>query len=1019
MTSRKYSFLKAFCIGLLLMPLGIWAQKTEVYNQPQRIYNRAIELFEHAQYGEAQKHFLLYMERSDARELSVNAMYYAGVCAMELFNPDAVNYLLGVYSKFPEHAKAKPAIFQLGKYYYRNKDNKNAVKYLQYVTPQDLTPSDAEELSFIKGYCYFKLDQFDDSKLSFANIVEKPGKYFDGANYYYGYIIYREGKYEEALEKFLRIKNNKTFSPLASVYVAQIYFVMKRYSEVVSFADTISNKNVKSDIAGIVGQSHFQLGNYSNAVPHLELFNAKSPLGKTTQDIYRLGYSYLRMGNYEKAIEQLSSIATNKDTTAQFASYHLAEAYLATNQKRPARLAFDRAYHNGYNEKITELSLYNHAKLSFELSFQQEALKDLVLFVNLYPNSELIDDAKGLLTDLLMATKNYKEAITIIEGIKNPTQDNKLAYQRVCYYRAEELYLNNDYIGALETFKKSQVYEFDKRLFALSYFWLGEIAYRQSAFNEAFNHYNKFSSYKEIKDTRFYALSFYNKGYAKLKLEDYITCIAEMKQFLETEYAINNIELYTDASIRIADCHLAVREYNQAIKQYQFIVDKNLVGSDYALYQMATIHGVLNKPEDKLAALYQLTAKYKKSTYIDDAIYDIAMVKLQTEEYDQAIAGFQNIIDNYPRSQYLRKAILNKGLGYYNLDRDDQALLVLKELIQQYPTSGEARDAMLVVKNIFLARSDAEGYLEFAKVLPHIELSPSYQDSITYESAFNAYKNNDCVKASKGFNSYIQKFPGGFFILKAHFYKAECDFIQKNMDTALVSYEYVATQMRSDFTEKAVKQTAILYYMQKNYEKAFTYYGSLERIASNKDNLSAAMLGQIKSASFLGKLDECAAVSARYINSTVSSKDGLIEARFNLGKFYLRENKTDSAIIEFQYVIKETKSVWAAESKYYLAKIMFDKNQLKDAKTHIFELSDNYSNYEYWVAKGYLILADMYTNDKDYFQAKATLQSLLDNFEGKEITDAASEKLKRIIEMEESIEKERKSKLNQSNSQTN
>jgi hypothetical protein len=98
---------------------------------------------------------------------------------------------------------------------------------------------------------------------------------------------------------------------------------------------------------------------------------------------------------------------------------------------------------------------------------------------------------------------------------------------------------------------------------------------------------------------------------------------------------------------------------------------------------------------------------------------------------------------------------------------------------------------------------------------------------------------------------------------------------------------------------------------------------------------------------------------------------------------------------------------------------MFDKNQLKDAKTHIFELSDNYSNYEYWVAKGYLILADMYTNDKDYFQAKATLQSLLDNFEGKEITDAASEKLKRIIEMEESIEKERKSKLNQSNSQTN
>lgn len=980
--------------------MGAYAQKSESLNNPQRIYNRANELLNHEQFGEAQRHFIMYAERSNNREIKINAYYYAGVCAMELLNPDAVNLLLKVAIQYPEHSKARPAYFQLGKYYYRLKDNKNAVKYLSLVSPQDLTPDEANEMLFTSGYCHFRLEEYDAAKRSFQPIADKPNKYNESANYYLGYITYREGNYSEALSRFLKVGNNKTFGPLAQVYIAQIYFAQKKYSDVVSFADTISNKEIINDVAGIVGQSHFQLGNFEKAIPFLERF-VKTPNGRSNQDAYRLGYSYLRIKNFTQAIDWLGRIATEKDTTAQYASFHLAEAYMATGQKRAARLAFDRAYANAFSPEITEQALFNRAKLSFELSMQQDALKDLALFVNEYPNSEVIDEAKSLFSQLLTATKNYKDAIPIIESIKQPNEATKLAYQRVCYYRAEELYLNNDYVQAKSTFSKSQQHKLDVKLYALASFWLGEISFREGQYKNSIQHFNDFLKYPEIKDTRFFAMAHYNIAYNHLKLEQFDDCINWMKKFTATEYAINNTELYTDANIRIADCYLVQRMYQPALTQYDLIVNKNLNGADYALYQQATIYGVLNMPEERITKLNQIIAQHKRSMYIDDAIFDLAVVKMQSERYDDAIAGFDNLIQNYSRSKYLRKAIQNKGLCYYNSDREEDALTVFKQLLAEHPNSQEARDGLLVVKNIYVNRSDADGYLDFAKTLPNVQIAPAYQDSVTFESAFNAYKAGDCSKASKLLSQYIQKFPGGFFSLRANYYRAECDFSLKNYDSALVSYEYVANQLRSEFTERAVKQSAVLHFMRKDYAKAYDYYASLERIAGSRDNLAAALTGQIKCASLLGKIEEAAAASVRYINSTVTQKDGIIEAKLNLARYYIAKNNLDSAKIEYAFVAKETKNVWSAEARYHLAYIQYQQKDFKGCKKGIFDIADNFSSYEYWVAKAYLLLADVYVAEKDNFQAKATLQSILENYEGEDLKNIASEKLRIIIASEE------------------
>jgi hypothetical protein len=160
----------------------------------------------------------------------------------------------------------------------------------------------------------------------------------------------------------------------------------------------------------------------------------------------------------------------------------------------------------------------------------------------------------------------------------------------------------------------------------------------------------------------------------------------------------------------------------------------------------------------------------------------------------------------------------------------------------------------------------------------------------------------------------------------------------------------------------------------------------------------------MRTCSFLGRIDSAAQASFRYLGSAIAQKEGIIEANAFIGRYYILNQNYDSALIYYQTVLKEHKGLLGAEAKYHVALVQAQKKDYKAAQKTIFELNDKFSAFEFWVAKGFLLLADTYVQQKDYFQAKATLQSLIENYDGKEILDQCKAKLTEI----ESLEKEQK-----------
>jgi TolA-binding protein len=107
----------------------------------------------------------------------------------------------------------------------------------------------------------------------------------------------------------------------------------------------------------------------------------------------------------------------------------------------------------------------------------------------------------------------------------------------------------------------------------------------------------------------------------------------------------------------------------------------------------------------------------------------------------------------------------------------------------------------------------------------------------------------------------------------------------------------------------------------------------------------------------------------------------------------------DIALAKFEQVVNQAQNVAGAEAKYTIAEIHFTRGDYERSQETIFEMVNQFANYETWVGKSFLLLAQNYVKQDDMFQAKLTLQNVMENYTG-EIQKQAQTELKRIEKFE-------------------
>lgn len=1020
----KLSVLLFVCLFALISK----AQKTAIYLDKDLLYKQGIELFDKKQYSLAQKNFADYIATTTVTILKADAEYYTAACAIELFNKDGEWQMKQFIFKYPESTKLNSANFYLGKNNFRKKKYNETIEYFDKVDSYKLDKEQLAELYFKRGYSYIEVGNDAKAKIDLYEIKDTDNKYAFPANYYYSHLAYKEKNYVTALAGFNRLVGSETFGSVVPYYITQIYFIQGKYDKVVVEApkllDDSINVQKSGEINRMIGESYFNLKDYTNALTYLKKTELAS--GLNPQGSYALGYCYYKTNDCVNAITNFEKAVDGKDSLAQNAWYHMADCHLKLNEKIKAKNAYYSAYQLNFDKKTTEDALFSFAKLSYELDFSpyNEAVKAFQKYLKEYPQSVKKDECYNYLINVYSTTKNYEQAIKSMESLESIDPILKVTYQKLIYFKGVEYFNNSDLDNAEKQFKKSQQQNSDLNLNALNQYWLAEISYIRKDYSTAIEKWKTFQTLNGAVQLKEYDLSNYAIGYAyfhRKEEKDYTEANVSFRKFLLTKNKYDDTKI-TDATIRIADCYFMNRDFLQGSDYYETAIALNKLDVDYCLFQKALCDGLNKNYKEKILELKKIETRYPASNYLSASLNQIADTYLKNlKDEENAILYYNKILKNYPNSSFTPNCYAQLGNIYFNKKQDDKAFEYYDKFVKLDSKSEEAKDVLKSIKTIFEAKGDVEGLDNYMKSVGN-PLTENELEKATYQAANDAfYIQKNCDLALPKWEAYISKFPNGKYINEAQFNLAECAYNKNLFEKAVVAYQYIIAKPRSIYTEVSLAKTSYLLYKDKKYKEALPLFIQLQDIAETPANKSAGRFGAMRSAFYTNQFEIALTECTKVLSTEKLSPQQTAEAKYIKAKSLYETNRLDDAMLEFKTITKSAKNNTGAEAYYHIAKIQYIKQEYKEVEKTINKLiSYEYSNDD-WNNKGMLLFADSYIAKGDEADAKIILQSIIDGKPKQEYSDEAQKRLNdlktkqeaRVIANPDSQNKEMKVEFNQ------
>ncbi|RVT99833.1 tetratricopeptide repeat protein [Mucilaginibacter limnophilus] len=937
---------------------------------------------------------------SELSLLQENASYYEAVCALESGSEDAESLFQKFIKEHPENPLAKMAFFQVGKSYFKQGKYKEALEWFNKVEAGELTGGDNTEYKFRKGYAYFATGDYVNAQKLFSDVKNKRSSYSEDATYYFAYIAYLNKDYHLALLNFEKLKNSKKYEKSYPYYITAVYFLDKRYDDVLNYAIPIINSTQQqheTEMLRIIAASYFAKGDYPKSVSYYNRFQDQDQ-GKTqnTQDSYQLGYAYYKTGNYPKAAEELKKLAGRNDEYAQSGNYALGDVFIKLNNKQSARNAYMTASKLDFDKQLQEDALFNYAKLSYELDFNSQALEATRLYLKKYPRSARTDEVKTLLGEALLNSRNYKEAVEILEPIPNKSVSAQTAYQKVTYYRGLEFYNERAFENAIGIFLRSLTYPNDKKTEALTRYWMAEAMFEVRKYGESVENFEIFLGMPESKETRLSNYANYALAYAAFGGEQYGKAAKYFERFLQgTTTDVNTVN---DAVTRLGDSYFVMKSYSKALEYYNRIIAQRSPGEDYALFQRGIIQGLQGALDTKISTLNDVLAKFPNSDYADDASFEIAYTYFLKNDGERAKTDLQAMIQKYPSSSYVPRALVTIGLIDYNANRDDLAVESFKKVVQDYSSTDEAKQALKQVEKIYTDKGDAQTFINYATGTSIGNYTTAEQENIMMTAANNLYLRNDWQGTVNAVNAYMDKFPNKqIYDKQARYIRAQALVNLGRNEEAVMDYNYILNDWTSGYTEKSLIAMAKLYMSQKKYNDAVVFLKRLEINSEYKADYTFAINNLLISYDQMEMPDDVLKYVTLVRDNEKSAEEDKFKTGLFAGKAHLQLGDTTTAVKEFNYTVSNTKTVSAAEAKYNIARVEYLQGKYKASQKTCFDLAKELPNYDYWIAKTFILLADNYTALKDDFQAKATLQSVIDNYKGNDdILPEAKAKLAKL-----------------------
>ena len=993
MVKRIYVVLAA----IFILAPGVRAQEAP---RSGTHYEKGYELYRAGQYLAAQTELRKALETSDPQDAGEREMtaYLLADCASRLGEDNAASLSSAFLAGYPGSIHTNDIRFSAANHLFSKGDYSGALKGYLSIGRSELPSSSRNEYIFKTAYSYFMLNDQENAEALFRQVGE--GDYKPHAQYYIAYIDYTNGRYAVAKRGFQELASNASYERIIPFYLLQIEFLEGNYAYVLRHGDELMRSaqgDHAMEIARIMGESYFHSGDFRRTLEYMSIYRrAGGKMGRAEN--YLIGYSQYMQNDITDAIESLSRAAGPDDKLTQNASYHLGGAYLRAGDKRGALRSFSMAAAADYDPAIREDAMFNYGKLQFELGTGvfNEAINILSKYIAEYPDSPRVNEAREYLTAAYYNSKNYEAAYDAIKLIRDPDNNIRTALQKISYFRALEYYNAGDRDTARQLLEESLRNKFNPKYTALTQFWLGEIEYNAGNYKKAIPLYRDYVSLSPASENE-HRMALYNLGYCYFNGKQWDEARRWFDRFIAAYNAKDSYR--ADAYNRIGDIQFARREFSKATESYDAAARLGTPERYYSQFQRAVVMGFANKREAKIEALTGII-NAKQGGYVDEAMYELGRTYIGMDRFHDAAATMRRFIEAYPESNKYTAALSDLGLICQNMGDNTNAIRYYKTVVEQAPSSPEAKDAMLALKSIYVSTNDVDSYFSFAAASGvETDTGAMTRDSLAYAAAMNVYmQSRNNTEQTAALQGYLNKYPNGVYRGGVLYEIAGLHDRGGRKEQAITSLKELSAMHYNDYTVRGLEKLGALLTQQKRSAEAVATYKQMSAVAVNPQTISLALEGYLKNTVTEGNDARIESAADEILSSAAATTPVRREASFAKAEVLTRRGDTGRAEAIYRELANEVNTLIGAKSTLKVIEAEFAGGNLDKTEKMVLDFAAKNTPHTYELGRAFLVLGDVYARKGDTFQARATLQSIIDGYSPRDdgTIEAARQRIEKL-----------------------
>ncbi|MDE6010803.1 MAG: tetratricopeptide repeat protein [Muribaculaceae bacterium] len=890
------------------------------------------------------------LSTADAREF----LFLLGSAYYETADPRCLRLLEEFVRDYPAAADARRASALIADFYFFAHDWQNALQAYDSLDIDTFDTDTRNICAYRKALCLIKTGDFQAARPLIKSVASDKELAL-AATYYDAYLDYTAGFDDRALAKFEKValeigkadvapQPGEEFYP--GYYMAQIYFRRGEWENCVKMAiNQLRRKNVadlRTDTNRVLGLSLFKLGDLSQAQGPLETYVDAAGPSATPDAIYALGACQYAAGQYANAAEKFNRVADQDNAVGQGALLYLGQMEAANGNPSAAALYFEKAYRMNYDPTISETALYDYVaarskggNIPFDSSVEM-----LQTFIKEYADSRYAPAIERHLASLFYTQGDYDKALRTIDRITRPTPEDLAILQKILYAAGATRLSAGDPRRAAELLQRcTSIRSSDPNLTCQANIWLGDALYAQSEYAAAERAYMAAANSGHAGNNA--ALLDYDLGYALLMQDKF----SRARQYFLKASSSSSLpaDLRHDAEMRIADCKYYTGDYQGALADFAKMRDG--ANADYALYRHAQMLGLNGDIAGKIRELEKFEREHSGSRWLQNALSELADTYASAGDNAKAAAAYGRMLDKYPVAPGAARALLGRATALMAAGDTEVAVETYRKILTAHPASDEARSADRELRRYYASTHQLPEYAAFIATIPGFSLDAADLDDLAYSTAENEYLDDDSRIDS--IEDYIIKYPSGRHIAEAYSIYAAWFNDSGDRQRALAAYRELERRGGATYATEA-------------------YTG----IMRNADN-SAVQLEYARKLRQAGGADADALEEADFYEAEALSRSGSARDA--------REGET-----MLRRLAGNPFSLFGARSAVTLAQQYLDNGDAAAARDAMEEFTSSGSGQQYWVARGFIVLADAYTALGKDTLAREYLRSLKQNYPGDE-----------------------------------